>query len=45
MIERKGKRIAKVITDTEGETLTPEIIKTVKQSASVITDEWPGSNS
>jgi hypothetical protein len=45
MIERKGKLIAKVITDTKGETLTPEIIKTVKQSASVITDEWLGYNS
>ena len=45
MIERKGKLIAKVIPDTKGETLTPEIIKTVKQSASVITDEWLGYNS
>jgi transposase-like protein len=45
MIERKGKLIAKVTTDTKGETLTPEIIKTVKQSASVISDEGLGYNS
>jgi hypothetical protein len=45
MIEREGKLIAKVIPGAKGETLTPEIIKTVKQSASVITDEWLGYNS
>lgn len=45
MIERKGKLIAKVINDTKGETLTPEIINTVKITASVITDEWMGYNS
>jgi transposase-like protein len=42
MIERKGKLIAKTISDTKAETLTPEIIKNVKETASVITDEWTG---
>lgn len=42
MVERGGKLIAKVVSDTKCETLTPEIIKSVKDSASVITDEWLG---
>ncbi|OAV70481.1 Transposase [Bacteroidales bacterium Barb6] len=42
MIERKGKLIAKVIWDTQAETLTPEIVKNVKETASIITDEWTG---
>lgn len=45
MIERKGNLIAKVITDTKAETLTPEVIKAVKDTASVITDEWLGYKS
>lgn len=45
MIERKGELIAKVVSDTRGETLTPEIIKSVKTTACVITDEWIGYNS
>lgn len=45
MIERKGNLIAKVVTDTKAETLTPEVIKTVKDTASVITDEWLGYKS
>lgn len=45
MIERKGNLIAKVVTDTKTETLTPEVIKAVKDTASVITDEWLGYKS
>lgn len=45
MIERQGKLIARVLENTEAETLTPEIIRTVKNTASVITDEWVGYNS
>jgi len=45
MIERKGKLIAKVVENTQCKTLTPEIIKNVKNTASVITDEWLGYNS
>jgi len=45
MIERGGKLIAKKVEDTKGETLTPEIIKAVKLSATVFTDEWLGYKS
>lgn len=45
MIERQGKLIARVVENTKAETLTPEIIRTVKNTASVITDEWLGYNS
>lgn len=45
LIERGGQLKAKVISNTKCETLTPEIIKIVKYSASVITDEWLGYNS
>ena len=45
MIERKGNLIAKVVEDTKAKTLTPEVIKNVKQSALVITDEWMGYKS
>ena len=42
MVERGGKLVAKLVEDTKVETLTPEIINTVKLSASVFTDEWLG---
>jgi translation elongation factor EF-G len=45
MIERNGNLIAKVVEDTKAKTLTPEVIKNVKQSALVITDEWLGYKS
>lgn len=45
MIERKGKLIAKVVSDTKRTTLTPHVIENIKQSASVITDEWLGYKS
>lgn len=43
-VERDGKLIAKQVEDTKLETLTNEIVKRVKQSASVFTDEWLGYN-
>lgn len=45
MIERQGKLIARVVENTKAETSTPEIIITIKNIASVITDEWLGYNS
>lgn len=42
MVERDGKLIAKHVTDTKGETLTPEIIENIKTSAKIYTDEWLG---
>jgi len=41
MVERKGKVVARKITSTAVEHITPEIIKTVK-NAMVYTDEWVG---
>jgi transposase-like protein len=45
MLERDGELIAKVVEDTKGKTLFPEIIESVKQSEKVMTDEWVGYNS
>lgn len=45
MIECQGKLIAKVVENTKVEILTPEVIKNVKNSASVIPVEWLGYNS
>ena len=42
MIERKGKLIAKKIDNVAGVTITPEIVKMVKESSKVYTDEWLG---
>ncbi|HXA03062.1 MAG TPA: IS1595 family transposase [Cytophagaceae bacterium] len=42
MIERDGKLIAKKVEDTKSTTLTPEIVKIVKDSATLYTDEWLG---
>ena len=42
MIERNGRLVAKKVEDTKSSTLTPEIIKAVKLSASIYTDEWLG---
>lgn len=42
MLERTGKVIAKKIENAKSETLTPEVIRFVKQAASVYTDEWLG---
>jgi len=45
MIERGGKLIAKQVKDVKGKTLTPEVIKNVKDTARVYTDEWLGYKS
>ncbi|HWY11637.1 MAG TPA: IS1595 family transposase [Bacteroidia bacterium] len=42
MVERGGKLIVKAIKDTSADSLTPEIVASIKQSASVYTDEWLG---
>jgi len=44
MIERGGKLVAKKIENVKGSTLAPEVIKAVKDSARVYTDEWMGYN-
>lgn len=44
MVERKGKLVAKVVKNTSGGILTPQIINFVKD-ALIYTDEWWGYNS
>jgi transposase-like protein len=44
MVERQGKLVAKTIENTRSETLTPQIINAVKDSAKIYTDEWLGYN-
>lgn len=43
MVERNGKLNAKVVADTSADTLTPEILKHVK-NATIYTDEYKGYN-
>ena len=40
MVERKGKVIAKHVPNTTAETLSTEILKTIKDSAKIYTDEY-----
>lgn len=40
MIQRGGKLVAKKIEDVSARTISPEIIETVKQAATIYTDEW-----
>ena len=42
MIERQGKLSAKQIDNVSSAELTPEVIKLVKESATLYTDEWLG---
>lgn len=42
MIERSGKLSAKQIENVSSAELTPEVIKLVKESATLYTDEWLG---
>jgi len=42
MVERDGKLVAKVVKNTGSKILTAEIIKAVKKTATIITDEWTG---
>ena len=44
MIERNGKVNAKVVPNVQADTLTQEIIKCVRDSANVYTDEYLGYN-
>jgi transposase-like protein len=45
LVEREGKLVAKKVESTSSEHLTPEIIKAVKETATIYTDEWIGYNS
>lgn len=42
MVERKGKLNARTIENAQAETLTSEIIRNIKETASLYTDEWLG---
>ncbi len=42
MVQRNGLLSAKKVTDVKSETLTREIVKKVKESAKLYTDEWLG---
>lgn len=42
MVERNGKLIAKTVPNVKASTLGPEIIKTIKKTAKIYTDEWLG---
>ena len=44
MVERKGKVNAKVVPNTSADTLTREIIRCVRDSANIYTDEYLGYN-
>ena len=44
MIERNGNLVARIVKDVQAPTLTKEILKNVKESANVYTDEWLGYN-
>jgi len=44
MIERGGKLNARKVDDVKSQTLTKEIIRNVKESANLYTDEWVGYN-
>ena len=40
MVERGGKLIGKVVSDTKSKTLIPHIVQNIKGGVSVMTDEW-----
>ena len=42
MVERKGKLVAKKVDSTSSKHLTPELINSVKEAATLYTDEWLG---
>jgi transposase-like protein len=44
LVERNGKLVAKKVESTAAIHLSPEIVKTVKEAASLYTDEWVGYN-
>jgi transposase-like protein len=45
MVEREGKVNASVIDNAQAENLTIEMVKSIKKTASINTDEWVGYNS
>jgi len=45
MVERGGKLVARKVDNVRAETLTREVIRNVKESATLYTDEWLGYNS
>jgi len=45
MVERGGKVIARKIDNTQSETLTKEIVRNIKESAMLYTDEYTGYSS
>jgi transposase-like protein len=45
MVERDGRLVAKVVENTSGQSLTPEVVKHVSASAKIYSDEWTGYNS
>lgn len=42
MVERNGKSTARTVENVKSETLTSEIIRNVKESAKLYSDEWLG---
>lgn len=44
MVERSGKLVARKVDNVQMQTLTSEIIRNVKESATIFTDEWLGYN-
>jgi len=42
MVQRKGKLVAKQIENVQAPTLTREVVRYVKDTANVFTDEWLG---
>lgn len=42
MLQRGGRVICKVVKDTSKKSLTPNILKNIKRSATLFTDEWCG---
>ena len=42
MIERNGKLNARTVNNVQSQTLTSEIVKSVKETATLYTDEWVG---
>lgn len=44
MLQRGGKVVCKVVHDTSSKSLTAPILRTVKRTATLFTDEWGGYN-
>ena len=42
MVERGGKLVARIVENVKADTLTKEVLKNVRKSANVYTDEWLG---